>query len=41
MPQALDDLASGQALQVIARLAQTNAVGSYFANLEIAVPPDD
>ena len=36
MAQALDDLASGQALQVIAWLAQANAAGFHIANLEIA-----
>ena len=35
MAQPFDDWPSGQALQVIARLAQTNAVGLHIANLEI------
>ena len=35
MAQSLDDLASGQALQMTARLAQANAADLHFADLEI------
>src|SRR6478735_8187753 len=35
MAQAPDDLSSRQPLQMLTGLAQTNAVGLHFANLEI------